>query len=692
MSDGKRSYQKRSDYWKNIQKKNAPIPAEDFYKSVNAYVSTAPEFIGESFYESVASSSSGQTASRSNKIHKSKVKDKYKNIDDGILPFNYSKDAVDVKDTIELCQKACFNVPVCRSTVDLMSEFADSEVYLEGGSAASKKFVNAWFKKIRLHDLKKQHFREYYRSGNVFYYRFDGKFKSDASKKMIEAYGATTRDGIPTKYLLLNPTDIASKSTMSFLQNEYVKILSSYEIARLRKPSNDQEREMLNSLPEELKEKIKNGVGIGSTVHFPLKQDKLHAIFYKKQDYEPFAVPMIFPVLDDVNKKLELKKIDQAIARTIENVVLLVTMGAEPDKGGINPANIAAMQNIFKNQSVGRVLVADYTTKAEFVIPDLKKVMGKEKYEILNKDIEEGLQNVLLGESKYSDTQLKMKIFMQRLEEAREIFLKDFLQPEIKRICLSLGMKNVPQAKFVKTDTLDDSDLQKLVIRMMELGILTPEEGLKVINTGLFPTGEDSLEEQRKFREAREEGYYTPLVNSIQIQTQEADEEQQEFDNDLALENQKIAKKAAQNKPVGGTAKVGVKKPQATKKKGASSAAPSGGRPMGTSNAEQYSAKKISLAMKAINEFELRAFREFGVKYGLEELTDSKKDLVSKVCETIITSSQMEKWDEELKAAVEDFTSLADKLPSAEVLEIGERHDLDDLASAILYHSTKVSV
>jgi hypothetical protein len=350
------------------------------------------------------------------------------------------------------------------------------------------------------------------------------------------------------------------------------------------------------------------------------------------------------------------------------------------------------MQNIFKNQSVGRVLIADYTTEAQFVIPDLKKVMGKEKYEILNKDINEGLQNVLLGESKYSDTQLKMKIFMQRLEEAREIFLKDFLQPEIKRICLSLGMKNVPQAKFVKTDTLDDSDLQKLVIRMMELGILTPEEGLKVINTGLFPTGEDSLEEQKKFREAREEGYYTPLVNSIQIQTQEADEEQQEFDNDLALENQKIAKKAAQNPPAGTTAKIGPKKPQATKKKGATSAAPSGGRPMGTSNAEQYSAKKISLAMKEINEFELRAFREFGIKYGLEELTDSKKDLVSKVCETIITSSKMEKWDHELKAAVEDFTSLADKLPCQEVLEIGERHQLDDLAAAILFHSTEISV
>lgn len=691
MSEGKRSYQKRSDYWNSISKKNEPASMEDFYKSINTPNSTAPEIIGQSFYESVASTSSTQTASRNNKTHKTPTTNRYKNIEDGLLPFHYSADSVDVKGAVELCQKACFNVPVCRSTVDLMSEFADSDIYLEGGSAASKKFVTAWFKRIRLHDLKKQNFREYYRSGNVFWYRFDGKFKSGSTKKMIETYGATNaKAGIPIKYLLLNPTDIVSKSTMSFFDNEYAKVLTSYEIARLRKPTTDQEREMLAALPDELKTKITSGVGIGSTVHFPLKQDKLHALFYKKQDYEPFAVPMIFPVLDDVNKKLELKKIDQAIARTIENVVLLVTMGAEPDKGGINPANITAMQNIFKNQSVGRVLVADYTTKAEFIIPDLKKVMGKEKYEILNKDINEGLQNVLLGESKYSDTQLKMKIFMQRLEEAREIFLRDFLQPEIKRICLSLGMKNVPEAKFVKTDTLDNSDLQKLVIRMMELGLLTPEEGLKVINTGLFPTGEGSMQAQKTFREAREEGYYTPLVNSIQIQQQEGDQEQQEFDNDLALENQKIAKKAAQNKPTGTTAKIGPKNPQATKKKGATSSAPSGGRPMGTSNAEQYSAKQISFAIKAINEFELRAFREFGVKYGMEELEDSKKDLVSKVCETIIASSEMENWDSDLKLAVEDFTSLAGKEVHASILEIGDRHQLDDLASAILYHSTKI--
>ena len=128
-----------------------------------------------------------------------------------------------------------------------------------------------------------------------------------------------------------------------------------------------------------------------------LEPERLRYSFYKKQDYEPFAVPFGFSVLEDINMKLEFKKIDQAIVRTIENVILLITMGNEPTKGGINHNNLAAMQELFRNESVGRVLVSDYTTKAEFLIPDMNRVLGYEKYLIVNEDIKEGLQKIIVG-------------------------------------------------------------------------------------------------------------------------------------------------------------------------------------------------------------------------------------------------------------------------------------------------------
>ena len=57
----------------------------------------------------------------------------------------------------------------------------------------------------------------------------------------------------------------------------------------------------------------------------PIDQDKLVVIFYQKQDYEPFALPMFFPVLADINMKLELQKCDMVVSKTIESIIMLVT-------------------------------------------------------------------------------------------------------------------------------------------------------------------------------------------------------------------------------------------------------------------------------------------------------------------------------------------------------------------------------
>lgn len=651
----KRKYTKRSEYWQKF-KSNTPNNNLEEITRQSLAEEFAPELVGESLYETTASRLSEPTkrsGSRTNSVTQSYTKNRFKNIDDGLLPFDYSRDSVDVRDAIQLCQKAYFNVPAFRSTIDMLSDFADSDLFLEGGSAKARNFVNAWFKRIKIHDIKSQYFREYYRSGNVFMYRVDGRIKTADTGKVLETYGATKSVPIPIKYLIMNPTDIATKGSISFNDFQYFKVLTPYEISRLKDPKTEHEIEMYNSLPEDVQVRIQNNTATTTErLYIKLASELLHVVFAKKQDYEPLSVPYAFSVLDDINKKLELKKIDQAISRSIENVVLLVTMGAEPDKGGVNHKALAAMQNIFKNQSVGRVLVSDYTTKADFVIPDLRKVVGPEKYEILNRDIQEGLQNVLLGDNKYADGQLKMKIFIQRLEESRQQFIRDFLQPEIRRICKAAGMRSWPEVKFVKTDTLDNSDMTKLATRMMELGVLTPQQGMEVINTGIFPKSEDMAAAQDAFKEQREEGYYMPLVNSINLYQNEEDSTPEP-------------------------------------KEEAAPIAPSGGRPMGVSNSN-FSKKHIVEATQMVSEFELRAYRDFALKFGLEELDDERKDLVSRACESIIVSKPVGEWDETLSSVVENLDSLSELNVDPEVLDMGSKHQLDDMSAAILYHSTQI--
>ena len=181
------------------------------------------------------------------------------------------------------------------------------------------------------------------------------------------------------------------------------------------------------------------------------------------------------------------------------------------------------MQKLFVNESIGRVLVSDYTTKAEFVIPNIGSLLSPEKYEVVDRDINVGLNNILVGGEKYANQQTKVEVFMARLKQARKSFLKDFLMPEIKRISKLMGFRKYPQAHFEDTPLKQDYNMQRIYGRLIELGILTPEEGMLAISDNRLPDTESSLESQKEFKKHRDEGLYEPLLGGPATQKEMMD-------------------------------------------------------------------------------------------------------------------------------------------------------------------------
>ena len=161
----KRKYNKKSEYWSKFSKS----------QSIDEALATNPLFQNSTYTPSLegdAYSYQG-TRTRSNRIHKTVQRDKYTNIRSGLLPFDYAINGINVRDTIELCQKAYANVAIFRNAIDIMAEFANAEIFLDGGSRKSRDFIETWFKRIKLWKLRDQYFREYYRSGNIFFYKND---------------------------------------------------------------------------------------------------------------------------------------------------------------------------------------------------------------------------------------------------------------------------------------------------------------------------------------------------------------------------------------------------------------------------------------------------------------------------------------------------------------------------------------
>lgn len=592
------------------------------------------------------------TSSRRNAASSNERTNRFTNIDTGLIPFRYSTyvknlSTLDVRDAIILCQKAYYNVAIFRNTIDLMTEFSSSPIYLSGGSQKAREFFEAYFKKINLASFQDQFFREYYRSGNVFVYRFDTALNAEQLLRVTQTFGSKLKsiaqDGsvkLPARYTVINPADVYVGGTVNYSFNIYYKLLSDYELERLRDPKTDEDKEVYDSLPEEVKNQVKSKAN--SYILLPLDGKRLAAVFYKKQDYEPLSIPMGFPVLDDINWKLEMKKMDMAVTRTMQQAVLLVTMGTDPEKGGVNQKNLQAMQSLFENQSVGRVLIADYTTKAQFVIPDIGNLIGPQKYEVVDRDIQIGLNNVLIGSEKFANQSIKVQVFVERLKQAREVFINEFLVPEIRRMSKDLGFKNFPTPSFEEMNLKDDVQYSRIFNRLIELGVLTPEEGLQAIDSGRLPTTQESVESQLKFKQLKDQGLYQPIIGGGAAQA---------------------------GRPFGST---GV--PQSTKNIS----------PIGVN--ANFSVTKIKENILASQDLEEEVKSAVRKKFNVKKLSNQQKEDAEKISEIIIANESPENWTAKINEYLEKpFDQNQDQINK--IQEIASEHQVTNYLASLLYHS-----
>ena len=615
---------------------------------------------------SASSSSDTPVSARRNVAGTIERTERFHNIEYGLVPFKYSnsisnKSSLNVRDAVILCQKAYYNFSSFRNVIDLMTEFSCSSIYFTGGNKKSRDFLTALFKKINVDNFIDKFFREYYRSGNVFVYRFDYKVSQEDVNKITQVFGSESIAAetlqLPSMYMILNPADIQYGGNISFVGTNYYKILTDYELERLRHPSTDEDKEVLKSLTEQNKLRLtkKTLSGAGAFITIPLNTEKVSAVFYKKQDYEPFSVPMGFPVLEDINWKQEMKKMDMALTRTTQQAVLLITMGSELKNGAlnINQKNIEAMQSLFQNQSVGKVLVSDFTTKAQFIIPDIANILDPRKYEVVNTDIQQGLNNILIGDEKFSATSIKVNIFMQRLEQGRQAFINNFLVPEVKRLCKNLGFKNFPMPHFEEIDIRDASVWQRVVAQLMQLGVLTAEEGMQAIATGRLPTPDESIESQRKYKDLKDEGLYAPLAGNA-------------------------ASAGPTGRPAGSSA------PQSSKK-----ASPPGSGKKAPALAN-YSVANISQSFREYEGLTNDVAEALKKKHKKKSLNKEQEQVAEAIAKAIFMNEEKDNWNSSIKSYLAGNTkSNIEKINKLST--ISEEHSVDLFSAAILNFSQTYS-
>ena len=87
---------------------------------------TQANSVASSVSDALRSGGTSSTGTRFKRAGSGSKKEKYKNISEGMLPYDVSVEGIDVRESIELCQKAYANIPIFRNAVDVMSEFSNS--------------------------------------------------------------------------------------------------------------------------------------------------------------------------------------------------------------------------------------------------------------------------------------------------------------------------------------------------------------------------------------------------------------------------------------------------------------------------------------------------------------------------------------------------------------------------------------
>lgn len=577
------------------------------------------------------------------------------NITKGVSPIEGDLNAISVETAIALCQKAYWNVPIFRNTIDIQTEFSNSKLHFKGVNKNTTKFYQLWYEKINGPKVADMFFREWFRSGNVFIYKFNGTLQLQEYRKMSRAAENSvinvTKE-IPLRYIILNPRDMRCNGAASFVDAKYSKVLNSFEVARLKNPKTQEEIDFVNTLTPQAVQEIQKGM---SPV-IQLSSENLISIFCGKQDYEALAVPMYYAVLPDIDLKLEFKKAEKVIARTVDYAILLITAGSkEREEGGdtkLNAQLVTSLKTLFDSESVGRVLVSDFTTKGEFIIPDLNKIFGSEKYKVVNEDIANGLMNIFWGEEKFANSMVKIKVFLERLNSARDAFLNHFLKPEMERIADIMNFQNIPNPEFEQIDLRDEVEYLKLYNRMAEVGILTAEELFTAYETHKLPLKENSIEAQKEYKSLRDKGLYQPLLGG--------------------------AKDAAENGRPGGT-----KAPQKTKK-----VSPIGASLDVGASEELYSMANIRETAVKCNDLSFAVEAKYKEFHGVQRLSKKHKDVAWFVTQAVIYNEPAEKWEDTIK----DYISNPEKNTTQfdEIADIAAEHNVDMTVAALMFHSKKI--
>lgn len=473
-------------------------------------------------YKAQANYPSGGTSFRQNTAYQGLLNNKWFDLNNGFSSDGTGQ--VSIAEAIRLCQLAYFNHGVIGHVIDVMQEFTINKLDFLCNKKSPKEIMFGWSEAVGLKTFLDQVALEYYRSGNVFIYRFENTLKASKIKDLNKAFSNIFIDGsskIPIKYTLINPTLVRLVDSGLIHAKQYLVVIPASEANLLLKAFESQP-DMFNDMPPEFKTAVESFMGTdkktrrsSSDLTIRLNPDNVIALHRKKQPYERYAVPFLARALDDIMFKKELRNMDRALARVIGRILIHVKVGN--NELIPSPAALQALTDKLNYSSVSTYLVTDGTVEINQYYPNVGEMLDGKKYNAINQDIfwALGINPAAFGDGSgsFSNNFLGIKILIERIKDGRDKILRDFLIPECKRVSTAFNLKSEVIPEIIGADLNDSNESAKVYARLYELGVISPQSMIENVREGRVPTYEEEIDRQKEAEQLRSEGLFLPILN-----------------------------------------------------------------------------------------------------------------------------------------------------------------------------------
>jgi hypothetical protein len=379
-------------------------------------------------------------------------------------------------------------VGLVKNVIDLMGDFATQGIRIVHRNKRIERFYRRWFQKIEGKDRSERFVNNLYKTGNVIVNRQTGKLTLKATQNMFKATAeadinittekAVPKREIPWKYTFINPiyVDVAAGALSSFVTSkQYELVLPANLRKMINAPKNEAEAQIVAQLPDSIIEAAK------SKKKYPLDPNKTLVFHYKKDDWQSWAYPMIYAIMDDITVIEKLKLADMAALDGAISNIRIFKLGNLEHKIAPTRAATSKLAQILGNNVGGGTMDLVWGPDIELIESrtNVHQFLGEGKYTPHLNSVYAGLGipptlTGTFGAAGTTNNFISLKTLTQRLQYGRDV-LVSFWEKEIELVQKAMGFKYPAKIEFDRMDLSNEEAEKSLLIQLADRNIVSDE-------------------------------------------------------------------------------------------------------------------------------------------------------------------------------------------------------------------------